>query len=701
MTNIFKNIKRLYNLYFQRKPLVRRIVLAIGVYMVILLAMLVVIIPPEINISIGQNSPRTVYAPQDIEDVLATQQARDVAAQSVPDAYSRNRQLESQVLGDLKGIGDILILNQGQQISEIEAAIVDGTESGASVVGSFNDSIYNHINTISPDYLAKLNSAAEQVLQEIYEEGIRNKDSGLALMAYKIKALDGSLADHIYLEALLAAIYQPSYTFNSELTSTLKDEAKAAVPPVMVRKGDIIVLENQVISNQTFALIENAGLMGTERRTQMVLGVALYLLMIEIMTIAVLRNFCQEVYDHFKSLSMIALSIVLAVVPTLFLVNYSPYLVLSVMMGVLITVLLSWQVALVATVAIILTVAPILEMEAIIVAFVGSVVAIYGSNHMKQRSDMGRIALYVAAANSVVILSLRMIGGVPLNISLLNALEAVVVGIGLVVMAMGSLPFFENVFGMLSTVRLLELSNPNRPLLHRLLTEAPGTYNHSMVMGNLAEVAAEAVGANPLLARVGAYYHDIGKIKRPGMFSENQINQEESPHEKYPPSLSTLIITSHVRDGVEMAKEENLPKPVIDMIEQHHGTTLVRYFYHKATEQLGENDDPLLESDFSYAGPRPQTKEAGIIMITDAVEATVRSLPRKSTAKVKEIVHKLIKERLNAGEFDECDLTLRDLDKLAETYIKGFTGVYHNRIAYPERSIADLERSRKLGRNRN
>jgi putative nucleotidyltransferase with HDIG domain len=227
----------------------------------------------------------------------------------------------------------------------------------------------------------------------------------------------------------------------------------------------------------------------------------------------------------------------------------------------------------------------------------------------------------------------------------------------------------------------LELSNPSQPLLRRLLIEAPGTYYHSILVGNLSEAAAEEVEANSLLCRIGAYYHDIGKLKRPYFFKENQITKD-NPHDKITANLSALIITSHVKDGIEMARKYKLPSSVINIIHQHHGNTLVAYFYHRALNS--EGSEQVTEDKFRYLFPKPQTKEAAIVMLADSVEAYIRSLTEPTQEQVEAGVKKIIRDKLQDGQLEQCDLTLKDLDNIARAFVKVLAGIFHDRIEYPE-----------------
>jgi putative nucleotidyltransferase with HDIG domain len=245
----------------------------------------------------------------------------------------------------------------------------------------------------------------------------------------------------------------------------------------------------------------------------------------------------------------------------------------------------------------------------------------------------------------------------------------------------------ELMFGYASDIKLLELANLNHPALKDLIVQAPGTYHHSIILGSLAEAAAEAIGANPLLARSCAYYHDIGKGRNPLYFGENQ--KGENRHDALAPAMSALIIKRHVTDGLEMARRYKLPKKVVDVIAQHHGTRLVGFFHHKALrDQEGkENAPPVDESLYRYAGPRPQFPEAALVMVADAVEAASRSMPEPTTQKLQALVQRIINVIFSEGQLDECELTLRDLHLIAQSFLHTLEGIYHTRPVYPPGAV--------------
>lgn len=253
----------------------------------------------------------------------------------------------------------------------------------------------------------------------------------------------------------------------------------------------------------------------------------------------------------------------------------------------------------------------------------------------------------------------------------------------------GSLPFLENAFGIMTGISLLELGDNTHPLLQELVRRAPGTHNHSITVGAIAEAAAERIGANALLVRIGAYFHDIGKMLKPHYFIENQVGGV-SRHANLAPAMSTLIIIGHVKDGVDLARQHHLPGPIIDLIEQHHGTTLVEYFYHEANKRNGASPDAttILESAFRYPGPKPQTKEAAILMVSDAVESASRSLSEPTPSRLEGLVEDMIDKRLRDGQFDECGLSLQEIAEIRECLIKSLIGIYHGRVKYPEQRTA-------------
>ncbi len=316
-------------------------------------------------------------------------------------------------------------------------------------------------------------------------------------------------------------------------------------------------------------------------------------------------------------------------------------------------------------------------------SLISNVAAILGLFQYKRRTALFSVALLIGSVNFATVAAIDLLNEryFPLSTLSFDLLCAFLGGAAVSVVVSFLVPAFESLFHRTTDIKLLELSNNNVPVLRRLALDAPGTYHHSVVVGSLAEAAAEAIGANPIFCRTAALYHDIGKLQKVSYFVENQIGANK--HDKLSPRMSALIIASHVKEGIEMGKQIDLPPEIIDIIPQHHGTKLITYFYEKAREE----EDPALgevtEEEFRYPGPKPQTKEAGIIMIADAVEAAARTIEEPNPARLKGMIRQIIDYIFLDGQLNECDLTLRDLEKIAQTFLRVLMGIHHHRVSYP------------------
>jgi putative nucleotidyltransferase with HDIG domain len=313
--------------------------------------------------------------------------------------------------------------------------------------------------------------------------------------------------------------------------------------------------------------------------------------------------------------------------------------------------------------------------------FVGCLVGAFSLLNVKKRSDIINAGLYISMINIIASLSILLIlNEFSFSSAYFSVVFSLINGFSVSAICFLALPALEKIFKVTTPLSLIELLDIDHPLMKQLSVEAPGTYHHSMIVGSLAETASEVVGVNPLLAKVASYYHDIGKIRMPEYFIENQTGSI-SKHEKLNPHLSCMIIISHVKDGVELADEFNLPEIIKDVIQQHHGTTLVTYFYQKALKEL---DIAPSEQDYRYPGPKPQTKLAALIMLADIVEASARTLDDPTPARISNLVDKIIKNIFLDGQLDDCEITLKNLDEIKKKFEYVLTGIFHRRVPYPE-----------------
>ncbi|HEX4441719.1 MAG TPA: HDIG domain-containing protein [Thermoanaerobaculia bacterium] len=316
-------------------------------------------------------------------------------------------------------------------------------------------------------------------------------------------------------------------------------------------------------------------------------------------------------------------------------------------------------------------------------AVVGSLAGIYGLGKLRARSVLLAMGGVVGVGNLVAIAAIHFLNAGPWGWEFLwDGLAGIAGGLAVAMVVGLFLPIFEHLFSVVTDIRLLELSNQNLPILRTLALEAPGTYQHSLMLGHLAEAAAEAIGADALLARVSGYYHDIGKTKMPDYFIENQV-KGFNRHDRLEPSMSALIIAAHVKEGVEMGKKARLPEPIVTAIREHHGTKLIRYFYQKAVTKADPAQGAVQETDYRYPGPKPSTRILGILMIADAVEAASRTLIEPTPAKIRAMIQTIVDDCLRDGQFDECDLTMRDLAIIVEALERSVATMFHHRIDYP------------------
>lgn len=489
------------------------------------------------------------------------------------------------------------------------------------------------------------------------------------------------------------AIVENSF-FDVEKTMEARNEAASNVEPVVIRTGDIIVREGQIITNEIYEDLKLVGVLNKEKSVLPGIGLALFILMIvSLVGYELNRLYHREELDQGKILAVILISVIMAVlmkVVSLYTDQLNHlYLLVPVATGVLLLKMLIYErLSIVFSVVFSFLgsilfngeISGTLNLEAGIYFFFFQLAGIIFLTNIKDRVTIMKAAFGMAIVNVMtiamyILLSFEKFEVITLTIHVAFGIGAAILS---AVLTIGLLPFFETGLGILSDGKLLALANPNQPLLRKLLTEAPGTYHHSVMVANLSEAACEAIGANGLLARVGSYYHDIGKTKKPHYFIENQV-AIRNPHDFIEPDKSANIIINHVIDGAEMLRQHKLPREIIDIAEQHHGTSLVSYFYHKAKEK----DEEVKEDDFRYPGPKPSTKEGGIISICDSAEAAVRSLKEPSPEKIEKIVDSIVNNKLMDGQLDDTPLTLEELHTIRETVCEALKGIFHSRIQYP------------------
>lgn len=665
-------------------------------------------LPKGYDLKAGQVAPNTIKAPYSLsyENTMDTQNARDKAMAAVPRQYDFDAQVEGQVTGNIDRA--VAAISAAQNSNATDAV------REAQLQSAFSFTVPSYLLTalISPNAseLDRMQSGLNNLITLAMEAPGGVADDKLAQSTQSlVNSLSSLYLDPNYesFASLLITNYlKPNEIYDSSRTQAAQAAAASAVAPVMitVKSGEKIVGEGEIVTPSEVAELQALGLSRPSTADAGLVGTAGLVALLMAVILFYLRQQNRPLFYNSSHLYLLGIVVVLIlfVGKAILAINMSRpdfaalvgYIVPVAAAGMLVTVLLDSRVAVlvVSVLAVLVAVMADYQLGFGIVGFIGGITGVLGVSRLSQRTDLVRAGIFVGAAVALATLAVGLSAALPLGVLVPASLVAGAInGILSSVLTNGALPFLESTFGITSPVRLLELANPNNVLLRRLLTEAPGTYHHSIIVGNMAEAAANAVGGDGPLVRAAAYFHDIGKVKRPYFFIENQMNGE-NPHDKISPSLSTLILTSHVRDGVELARECRIPQSVVDIIEQHHGTSLITYFYHKAMES--DRTETLTEEEFRYEGPRPKTREAAIVMLADIVEAAVRSLSNPTPGRMEGLVRKVIKERFLDGQLDECDLTFKDLDSIAASFLQVLSGIFHSRIEYPDLTRQLTERRR-------
>ncbi len=493
---------------------------------------------------------------------------------------------------------------------------------------------------------------------------------------------------------IITKFITPNIIYNADDTESRLAVAIAAVPLLkdQVLKNQKIINSHEVVTERHVEILRSLYDAKVERADESwlksllpILG-RIFLVVLSLSLLAVfLRRERTEVFNDPKQMMLICLILLLVVVVAFVITQFSlsSYLIPIAIGSMLLTIFFDSRVGFLGTISLAILLGGIRgnDFSVIMTAIFAGSMAIVSVSKVRKRNWIIRAMVLTVAAYLISVSVVELLRFDTFTSILENWGFGIANGVLSPILTYGLLVVIEMVFDTTTDMTFLELSDLNHPLLRRLAMEAPGTYHHSIIVGNLAEAAVEMIGGNGLVARVGAYYHDIGKLEKPEYFVENQ-KAGRNPQEKLSPSMSALVLINHVRRGVDMAHSFNLPKEIHDFIEQHHGTSVMSFFYQKAREQNGENE--ISDTDFRYPGPKPQTREAGILMLADAVEAASRTLKEPSVSRIKTLVSQIIDDRFRHGELDECPLTLRDLNKIGEVFSKILIGWFHSRVVYPE-----------------
>lgn len=657
----------------------------VGLFLAVLSIFLISTAPQRYTLKVGDVAGEEIYAPSDLVDKTATAIKMKEAEESVQAVYKLDHTVQIDIQKKIEAFFALLVDTQGKaDISEEQKLPILMQQSNIGL----SQADYTALLKASPDEISKLKEKVLYITNQLLTENIEDKEIDENREA--IKEFFNNLPDNSRLNNvgsnIAVIIIKPNMFYDEEANKIQKEDARRNVEQVIIKKGSMIVAKGQEVTRDQIRLLEEFGLLDGRSNIANLRTYAGYSLSI-IAGIIILVMYCylfdKRLWKNNSSLFLMALIILLSIIAAAGANSISVYLILLPAFSMVISIMIDPKISIVTNIISavfisMITGLNVIVLVAMLISGIAGAMMVHKTHH---RSTIVYAGMIVSLISVMIIVSFGLVNNSGMKIILSNAIFGLIGGVLSAVLTIGTLPFLEATFDIITPIKLLELSNPNQPLLRRLLIEAPGTYYHSILVGNLSEAAAEEIGANSLLCRIGAYYHDIGKLKRPYFFKENQITKD-NPHDKITPNLSTLIITSHVKDGIDLAMKSKVPSSVISIIREHHGNTLVAYFYHKALNS--ESADDVTEDKFRYNFPKPQTKEAAIVMLADSVEAYIRSLAEPTRNQVEMGVRKIIKDKLQDEQLDESDLTLRDLDQIGKAFLKVFAGIFHERIEYPE-----------------
>ncbi|MGL6174274.1 MAG: HD family phosphohydrolase [Cellulosilyticaceae bacterium] len=658
----------------------------------------------KLSLEIGQIAPKTLFAPFKIENEIATERKRILAAQSIEEIYTIDESIQEKAVENVEELFKYTLAtkkvintqdaNEPQSITnkmqynmneEVKTNPIDLLKTKSPIL-LYPDE-YETLLLANETELLKLEGEIIEILLKLFEQGIRPEQNKSLEIRKDVETSTIHSGYQKLAYEIIATQVRPNIIIDETATLQAKQNAKEQVEPVYILQDEKIIGQGSKVSEESYLLLQKAGYLDTDTKNvyAQFLGVIILLGVITLCLIRYIRLGKSLEEIELKEVSLIFVLYMLSL-GVIYVFKGAEVVYLPLSVGpMLMAILIKRDIAIIFNLVLIILAAVIQKGDSILVIYLmlTGVMSILIMAQMQQRKQTMKSALIVGVMHTLVYSSLKLLIGVPISSMLIiESIQAFLIGVIAVVLVVGSLPLWEGGFGFVTPIQLLELTNPNQPILKRLLLEATGTYYHSLLVANLAETAADEIGANSLLARVGGYYHDIGKLTCSNYFKENQVL--DNPHDYLEPRASANIIISHVTAGIDLAEQYKLPKCIKDMIIQHHGTSTMQYFYIKAKEFEG---DTIKLQDFSYPGPKPLSREAALVMLADVVEATVRSMQHKIGIEmtVEQIVKKMIKQKLDEGELDNCPLYISDIDKIVNSFTRMLKGMYHERIEYPEK----------------
>ena len=634
-------------------------------------------VPESYDYRTGDICEADIYAPREIEDSATTNRRREAAAAQVAPQY--------KIDYDLTGDAEEKIQQLFASVSQVRAMNITLEGKIQFMAGdlkvSLDSDTLSLLLCMEPEELSSFSSIVRAVFAYVMDKGVSDTSAAMEEMSAQLESKGVTGETKTAAEAILNNFVRINQVYDEELTQAEKEKAMSMVEPAVYKKNQIILRRGEVITDDQIALLSDIGLLKGERSISKKYALATFLFLGFIYLIGAyyIRRKKSEMRTG-KLLLLLLLPLLMLVILMLssHVSGIYAYLIPIPVGAVLVATFIDMELSLVTNIYICSAAAVMLGrgeeflIAMMLYSFVGAVIF----KKVAGLSGYAKAMLAMVITGAVAAMMAALFAGKSIEEAVRYLLYGAANGLLTSVIIIGTTPVFENIFNIATPFKLNDLGNPEKPLLKRLMFEAPGTYHHSLMVGNLAEAACIRIGADNQLARVGAYYHDIGKLKRPDYFFENQMGV--NPHDALMPSESAEVLRGHVYYGLEIAKQYRLPPDIRDIIAQHHGTTLAGIFYNKAKEL----DPDAKEDDYRYPGPKPESKEAGIVMLADSCEAAVRSLDEKDEASIRAMVTKIVRGKMTDGQLDSCNLSFRELGEIVDAFVTMQESYFHKRIKY-------------------
>lgn len=658
-------------------------------------------IPDRFNLTEGMVSDRDITAPRAVIDRAETERRAEESSATILPIYVRSEEISTQGVTDLTSffsvVNEIRKENYNtdgtvkQPYRELSNALIASVESQFGVTLTDDESF--QLITCAQTNLDYVQSEAVTIASLILKDKV--DDAFLSGRIEELSADVDSSESFIYVSnnhlvrSILSGILRPNAVYDEEATTASRLAAYNAEinDPVMIEKGSRIVSFGDVITKEMYRTLIELDLIETTQFDYLLLaGITVYVLMVLALVGIYFKRFETEVLENFRDIVALVVSFIVPVISSIYLSNFSSMISPVFFTAVIAATYLGARSGIILSFLNMLIILPMFnfDTEFILISIAGIFVSSMIAGQRSRKYNSASLILFTSLACSVASISVNLVLKSSRTEMFIGFIWAIIAGSVSVIAAIGFMPIFELISNTVSPVRLIDLSQPGNPLLKRLFVEAPGTSQHSMMVANLADSAAEAIGANPLLAKVGAYYHDIGKLEKPQYFTENQ-GDGQNPHDLLAPEESASIITAHPDQGVRLARKYRLPNAIVRIIQEHHGSTFQAYFYHKAKTMSAEGGLPEPQMNtFRYRCSIPSSRESAVVMLADTCEAAIKSTGITSLDAAEELFRKLIKQKIELDQLVNSGLSFNDIELIIRSFLQVYSGVFHERIKYPD-----------------